>query len=989
MRTVTPWLLLFFLTGLLTTTPSFAQTGVIEGTVTDAATDRSLPGVNVTVVDLARDGVGAATQTDGTYRIQGVPVGTYTIEARFVSYQTVSRTVTVSDGETVTVDFEMREDILGLEEVVVTGQATSVARRNLANDVSTVSADDLERVPAQSIDQALQGKIAGADIQSNSGAPGGGLQVRLRGVSTIIGNHTPLYVVDGVIVSNATLPSGLFEVTASSTEPVRGGSQDGTPNRIADLNPQDIASVEVLKGASASAIYGSKASNGVVIIRTKQGAEGQTRYNVAQRLGVASLSNTLGSRRFTSREDAVTAFGERAGDLWDEGRFFDHEEQLAGNNPLLYETSVSASGSVGGTRFYVSGLQKDEGGIIDNTGYEKQSVRLNLRQPIGDRLSVDVNTNAVRSQTARGFTNNDNRSISYWMTFPSTPSFVDLDEEGDGAFPENPFSDSNPLETAALSTNEETVWRFIGSGRAQLQVLTGDTQTLEVIGAAGIDYFSARYNILTPPELQFEPSDGLPGTSVLSNAYNNNSNFSLNAVHRYLAEGLGLELTTSLGTQFEVRDLNYSRTTSRALIAGQSNIDKGTSVNVFQQRERVEDQGFFVQEELLFRDRLLVTGSLRADRSSNNSDTEAFFWYPKASASYRFPDLLPGRIDALKLRMAYGESGNRPKYGQKFTEFVGQNIDGLAAVTLQGITASTELQPERQREIEGGVDLTLFGERANLALTAYHQKTTDVLLERELPQSSGFSTAIFNGGEITGRGFEAQLRAVPLQTDRFRWSSTTNFSTTRAEMEELPVPPFQTEGFGFLFGSFFITEGGSLTAIHGNVPTGDGGSEVAQIGDATPEFRIGFANEVQVGPFSAYVLADFQKGGDVLNLTQLLYDLSSNSPDCNDILPSGDSVCGQRVSNWPTDTAVYLYDTTYLKIREVTVGYDLPPSFIERFRLQSARLSVSGRNLLTFTDYPGMDPEVSNFGSQAIGRNIDVAPYPPSRQFWFSVNLGF
>jgi hypothetical protein len=137
------------------------------------------------------------------------------------------------------------------------------------------------------------------------------------------------------------------------------------------------------------------------------------------------------------------------------------------------------------------------------------------------------------------------------------------------------------------------------------------------------------------------------------------------------------------------------------------------------------------------------------------------------------------------------------------------------------------------------------------------------------------------------------------------------------------------------------------------------------------------------------VLADFQKGGDVLNLTQLLYDLSSNSPDCNDILPSGDSVCGQRVSNWPTDTAVYLYDTTYLKIREVTVGYDLPPSFIERFRLQSARLSLSGRNLLTFTDYPGMDPEVSNFGSQAIGRNIDVAPYPPSRQFWFSVNLGF
>jgi TonB-linked SusC/RagA family outer membrane protein len=974
---------------ILSTGISFAQTGTIQGTVTDAAAERGLPGVNVTIVELAGEGFGAATTADGTYQIQGVPAGTYTVRARFVSYKTGSRTVTVSEGETVEVNFELSEDILGLDEVVITGQATSVERRNLANDVSTVSSQDIERVPAQSVDQALQGKIAGANIQSNSGAPGGGLQVRLRGVSTIIGNHTPLYVVDGVIVSNASLPSGLFQVTASSEDPQRGGSQDGTPNRIADLNPQDIESIEILKGASASAIYGSKASNGVVIIQTKQGSGGETEYNISQRLGVAQLSNTVGSRRFVSEEDAVAAFGDRAADFWEPGRYFDHEEQIAGRNPFLYETSLSASGSFGGTRFYVSGLQKDEGGIIESTGYEKQSVRLNLQQPIGDRLSLDINTNAVRSQSARGFTNNDNRSISYWMTFPSTPSFVDLRADEDGGFPDNPFSDSNPLQTAALSTNQETVWRFIGSSQASFQALTGDTQTLEIIGTAGADYFTAKYNILTPPELQFEPTDGLPGTSVLSTAYSNNLNFSLNAVHRYRPSSLDLEATTSVGTQFEVRDLDYSRTTARALIAGQSNIDKGTSVGVYQLRERVEDQGFFLQEELLFKDRLFVTASIRADRSSNNSDTDALYWYPKAAASYRFPSVLPGTVDEVKLRVAYGESGNRPKYGQKFTEYVGQNIDGLAAVTLQGITASDELKPERQREIEGGIDLTLFGERANLSLTGYLQRTTDVLLERELPQSSGFSTAVFNGGEIAGRGFEAQLRAVPIQTDRFRWSSTTNFSTTRAEMESLPVPPFQTQGFGFLFGSFFITEGGSLTAIHGNKPTDDGGSEVGQIGDSTPEFKIGFSNDFRLGPFSAFVLADFQKGGDVLNLTQLLFDLSSNSPDCNNILPSGQSECARRVSEWPTNTAVYLYDTTYLKLREVTLSYQVPQRFVETLRLRNARLSISGRNLLTFTDYPGMDPEVSNFGSQAIGRNIDVAPYPPSRQFWFSVNLGF
>jgi TonB-linked SusC/RagA family outer membrane protein len=967
----------------------YAQTGTIEGTVTDSQTGEVLPGVNVTVVELAQEGIGAATGADGTYQIAGVPAGTYTIQARFVSYQSADQRVTVSAGETAVVDFQLREDVLGLDEVVVTGQATTVARRNLANDVATVNAQDIERVPSQTIDQALQGKIAGANIQSNSGAPGGGLQVTLRGASTIIGNHTPLYVVDGVIVSNATLPSGLFEVTASSTDPIRGGSQDNSPNRIADINPQDIQNIEILKGASAAAIYGSKANNGVVLITTKQGREGQTQYNLSQRVGFSQLANTLGSRRFNSLDDAVAAFGDRAGDFWQEGRYFDHEEQIAGNTPLQYETSLSASGSFGGTRYYLSGLMKDESGIIENTGYEKQAIRLNLSQSVGDRLLLDVNTNAIRSETARGFTNNDNRSISYWMTFPSTPSFVDLRAEDGGAFPDNPFSDSNPLETASLSTNDETVWRFIGSTSAQWQVLTQEQQSLELIGRAGADYFVQKNQLLTPPELQFEPSDGLPGTSVLSTAYSSNANLSVNAVHQFRPARFNLTATTSVGTQYEVRDLDFGRTTSRALIAGQSNIDKGTSVGVYQLRERVEDQGFFIQEELLYNDRLLITGSLRADRSSSNSDVDRFYWYPKAAASYRFDNIIPGVVDAIKVRTAFGESGNRPKYGQKFTEYVGQNIDGVATVSVQGVTASTELKPERQREIEGGLDFTLFEERATLALTGYYQRVTDVLLERELPESTGFSTAIFNGGEIEGRGFEAQLRAVPVQTDRTRWSSTVNFSTNAAEMKDLPVPPFVTEGFGFLFGAFFINENESLTAIYGNRPTTDGGSEVGKIGDATPTFKMGFANEFSYGPLSAFVLLDYQQGGDVLNLTQLLYDLSSNSPDCNDMLPSGTSVCAQRVSEWPTNTSVYLYDTTYLKLREVTVSYAVPTRLTESLGLRSAQLSLSGRNLLTFTDYPGMDPEVSNFGSQAIGRNIDVAPYPPSRTFWFSLNVGF
>jgi len=973
------------------TVSSFAvtmQEGTIEGEATEANTGEPIPGVNVTVVELADEGVGTATRADGTYQIENVPEGSYTLRASFVGFQTETKAVEVNPDETTVVDFQLREGTLDIDEVVVTGRATSVSRRNLASDVSTVSSADLNRVSSESIDQALQGKISGANVQQNSGAPGGGLQVQLRGISTIIGDFKPLYVVDGVIVSNRTLPSGLFQITASDDDPERGGNQDGTANRIADLNPNDIENVEVLKGASAAAIYGSKASNGVVIITTKSGTSGDTEYSFTQRLGTRDLSNTVGLRRFQSQEAAVATFGETAAEFWEEGKYIDHEKRLAGNNPLMFESSLSANGSIGDTGFYISGLATDRPGIINNTGYEKQSVRINLDQTIGERLSLDVHTNAIRTETARGFTNNDNRNISYWMTLSATPSFIDLGETSSGIYPDNSFSASNPLQTAALSTNEGTVWRFIGSAEATYDVITGDQQSLEITGLGGVDYFSQDFKIITPPELQFEPDDGFPGTSISQRAFSTNANLSLNVVHQYDFPEIDLNATTSAGIQYELESLDLTRLTARGLTAGQTNIDQARSTNSYQSRDQIKDQGFFVQEEFLYNDRLFLTASVRADRSSANSTVDSFFWYPKAAISYRFEDIYES-VDALKLRLAYGETGNRPRYGQKFTPLNTQNIDGLGSVTVGGVTADPNLEPERQREIEGGVDLTLFDERVNLALTGYQWTTTNVLLERQLPNSSGFTTAIFNGGELKGRGFEANLEAAPVQTDQIEWRTSTNFALSRSWTESLPVPEFEAQGFGFLFGTFLIKEGESLTGMWGNVPTGDGGSRIGKIADARPTFKMGFSNDVSIGPFNVSALVDYQQGGNVFNLTQLLFDLNGNAPACNDMLESGISECERRVQEWPTNTEVYVESTTYVKLRELTLSYTLPSEIIESFGGRSAQVSVSGRNLLTLTDYSGMDPEVSNFGSQAVGRNIDVAPYPPSRTFWFSFNLSF
>lgn len=964
-------------------TAAAQQTRTITGTVVTAQAAEPLGSAQVRV---AGTGFGTVADADGRFSVQA-PAGEVVLEVRLIGYK--RQEVPVSAGQS-EVRIALQRDVLQLEELVVSGRATSVQRRNLANAVATLNEEEVSDVPSASIEQQLYGQMAGVDVQSNSGAPGGGLQVTLRGVTTVIGEHKPLYVVDGVIVSNATIPNGIHTITESSTNPVEGGQQDNSPNRIADLNPNDIESIEVLKGASASAIYGSKASNGVIIITTREGREGDTRYRLRGQGGISKRSNEIGLRRFQSREDAVAAFGARAGELWEPGRFIDHEDLLAGREPLSWELSGSASGSVGETGFYASALAKEDGGVVLNTGYEKQSIRLNLSQSLLDaRLSLDLNTNAIHTQTARGFTNNDNTNISYWMTLPFTPSVFDLRQRPDGTFPDNPFTASNVLETATLGENRESVWRWLGSASGEMEVLSTESHRLSFLGRAGIDYFDQENSVLTPPELQFEPNDGLAGTSIAGDAANLNVNLGGNLVWEFTPGEGGVQATTSAGVQYEYQDLDLQRTVGENLVAGQPNVDRATKVSLFVRRERVKDVGFFLQEEVLLGERLFLTGAIRMDQSSNNTDTGELFFYPKAAASYRFPDPVPGVVDELKLRAAFGQSGNRPEYGQKFTELAVGNVDGLGTTTVEGTTADP-LEPERQSEIEVGADVTLFDERATLELTGYEKRVENVLWRRGLHPSSGFQTAIFNGGEIRVRGVEAGLRVIPVENDDVQWVARTTFSLNRSEVLDLPVPPFSVQGFGFLFGTFFIQEGGSLTDMWGNTTLSDGTVTTAPLGNSNPEFRMGLASDLRWNDFEFNTVWDWQRGGDIFNLTQLLFDLGQNHPDCDVMVGGGQSLCAQRVAEWPTNTAVYLEDASFLKLRELAVTWNLPENVRRSLfgGIPSASVSVTGRDLLTVTPYTGMDPEVSNFGSQPIGRNIDVAPYPPSRSVWLSVSLG-
>jgi TonB-dependent SusC/RagA subfamily outer membrane receptor len=397
---------------------ALAQEREVTGTVTRANGGQPIAEAAISV---AGGGPRAAARTNaqGRYSITIAP-GEVKLTVRAIGYR--SADVVVAAGQE-TADVALGEDIFKLEELVVSGQQTGVERRNATTSTAIVTGEDLKQVQAATLDQALQGKLAGAHIEQNSGGPGGGLQIRIRGANTAIGSSDPLFVVDGVLYSNATLPSGLFTATGSSANRGRGELQDDAVNRLADLNPNDIASVEVLKGAAASSIYGSKAANGVVIITTNKGRVGRPKVNITQRFGFASLLRGPTQRAFTD-SSALATYAEtgkidtttiRSYEV--NGQLPNHDllGEVAGNKPFAWETLADVGGGDENTKYYISGGWTDNPGIIDNTFAKKQTIRVNLEQQLSRRLNLQVTSTFTRNQTDRGITNNDNNggSVTY------------------------------------------------------------------------------------------------------------------------------------------------------------------------------------------------------------------------------------------------------------------------------------------------------------------------------------------------------------------------------------------------------------------------------------------------------------------------------------------------------------------------------------------------------------------------------------------------
>jgi TonB-linked SusC/RagA family outer membrane protein len=981
-----------------------AQTRVLTGRVIDAASRAGVPGAVVSVV-----GSSGFTQAnvEGNFRLT-IPSGDVVLTARGLGFR--RETVRVPSTAQ-TIDIPLIREAAQLSEVIVTGAATSQERRNIATAVSSVSAEEVSRVPAGSLDGALQGKVVGAQINMNSGAPGGGGQMQIRGVTSVLGNGEPLFVVDGVIISNATLSNGINAVSRASGSGFTT-TQDNSTNRLSDINPADIENIQVLKSAAASAIYGSKATNGVVLITTKRGRSGATSVHLTQRFGQYQADRLLGSRRFT-KATATDLMGATLANQYCpvECPYYDYQGELYGQRDLSHETSVSLSGGNENTKVFLSALHKNDRGTEIATGAIRQSLRMNADHIFGSRFTSNISTVISRSKSERGISNNDNTFVSPIYAFGYTPAVINLQEKVAGRYVDNALVRSltgigtNPFQTLASLKNAEDVWRAIASGTVRYNAYTGARQTLQFAVSGGVDRFDAEAKTYSPNNLQYESDDGFLGTASEGQGLSTQFNGTVSGIHTWTPVASGFirflsSATTSIGAQYEDRTLNRYSVIARGLVPTIDLIDQGTPT-LAQTKTAVRDKAFFANEEvLLFDERLSMSARVRAERSSVNGDTDKYFYWPAASAAYRLVKPFP-QADEIKLRAAVGRSGNQANYGNRDVTINGLGlIDGRTAIGVPTQVVATlgnpKIEPEKMREIEYGMDAVFFDSRAGLEVNVYDRSITDLLLQAPLPLSSGFQQQFLNGGNLVTKGVEIALNVTPVRGP-LEWNARVQYSKNKSTVASLPdnVADFvvANSGFGAQYGRGRIARGTISTGIWGNVTRADGTVVDTLIADANPKFQMNFSTDVSYKGFSLSGLLDWRKGGFVSDMTQNLFDEGGNSWDYDKPSPDPTMTLGEwRYAQWNggTNAAQYIHDGSYVKLREITLAYQVPAQFTQRYlKGRDLRLSFSGRNLATWSDYWSFDPEVNNFGNQSVVRFVDLAPFPPTRSLFIGFDIGY
>ncbi len=965
--------------GLTWTGQASAQTGSLTGTVTDRNTGETLIGASVFITDLER---GTVTDQNGTYTISDIPTGTYNVRFTFIGYRTINQEVQVQSG-TNNVDVEMRVDVTGLEDVVVTGIASRTARAISEVSVSRVDADQFTATQSYAdLSQLVGGKVAGVTVQPAGGTVGSGIRFNVRSGGGIGGTGQPVIYMDGVRIDNSEL-EGVG----------RGGQGTGT---LADINMDEVASIDFLKGPAAAALYGTSGSNGVVLITTKrgQGTPGQGSVRV-------DVRTTQGASDFI-REDRTEQFGstDAINDVFRTGRL-DHR-------------SVRVSGGTEFIRFSTSADQRLEEGIMNRNFMDRQNFRANFDAFPREDLTISVSAGYSWNEVA--LPDNDNNVIGYLgNTILATPG---VNEDGEVELGFNTFGFTARESIDAIEDVSNTT-RFIGSAQVQFRPI----ENLEITGSVGYDGADLRRDEFIPPGF-FVTGPGTDGERTIINRINQQYTFDVNARYNYeISEGF--MASTVAGTQLfdrTVRNQDFTKRTLGSQVV--TNIGSGADfIAGDEEFLNTREAGVFIEQSFNFEDTYMMSIGGRQDFSAAFRGDVPNIFYPKISAAVRLDNVfdLPNWSEFLKARIAYGESGQLPGFNDSSARLWSAVNSGYGTGGILNFVGTPGIEPERIRELEFGLEAELFG-RLGMDLTYYIQRAEDSIIGFREPPSTGVTNLIpFNVGGIDGNGFEAALTFTAVETSNTKIDIGTTYTFQDTEVTDLGGAQPIFDGFslnvlevGQRRSEFFVPRvNGALFNEDGTFAGVDAETERSAHGNPIPVHSGSFTLNAQfLRNFSAYAQLDYAYDVYVYNNTKqfailfrnferneelsALLGLPAIGADDVEALTPGTpeyiSAANEFALNSPAFDSGFIERADWLKLRELSLSYnfrDILARFGADGYVNNLNISVAGRNLFTTTKYSGIDPEVNFAGARSLSRGQDFLTMPQPRQYYLTVSFGF
>lgn len=970
-----------------------AQQGTVVGRVVDGRTGVGIPGAQVFVVNTQ---IGTLSDPEGNYRIAAVIPGEREIRVITIGYRSETQTISVVAGQTSRADFQLGWSAVALDEIIVTGTAGRQDRRAQAASISSVDASSITQVaPITNVATLLQARTTGLSITTASGTSGGSQRIRLRGSASIELSNEPLLIIDGVRADNRA--QQIFGV----------GGQSGS--RFNDINPDDIESIEIVKGPAAATLYGADASAGVIQIRTKRGQAGSGfTQTMSIEYGEINQDWTPPSNWGECRASDVTnesrtlCYGQAAGTVVSDNPLLRYNAFQTGTNKIL-----NWSGRGGGQNYgyFLSFGASQEQGTLPNNEYDRYTGRVNFDFTPREDLKLEWSTGL--SRVDQDLPNNDNNIYGYLGgALLGSPRSVGLANDGW-------YATNRQVEAISNLQNSNMVMRITPVFTINYTPKPWFRNRLN----AGVDMTRAEATRFYPKN-----TIGWYGTSTLNSGQidqgrQNRDEVSidyLGSVRWTFLSDLVADL--AFGGQAISRRTDYTGATGQGLTTNAANsINAAATTTGSQSYSEEREGGIFSQLDLAWRDRMYLQIGARIDKNSAFGEDAQSFFNPKVGLSYVisdedfYPEAMRGVFSTLRLRTVWGSTGRSPNSGASLTTFSSSPYAITSNQVVSGVLpnnpGNAELKPERGTEMELGFDAGLFNERIGLEVTYYNKVSSDLILERPLPPSLGFSNdPLVNIGELKNSGWEVSLHSTVLEKANFIWDARANVSTNKNEVTDLgDVEPFGSNNRvlpGYPAYGYWTRKVVSFDVANDKAIVTD---TAVFIGNPNPGWEGNVNSTLTLfKSFRVYGQLDFMQDFIIYNNTDQFRERQFGTGERwirrNEILSDeerlgrfGPFVDGEGKSlNASSVNEQYYQDGSNVRLREVSVSYTLPGSVAQRFGANSASITVGGRNLALWTNYQGEDPEVTNgLSSNEPFTRSDFLTLPQPKRWLVRMNVTF